>query len=403
MTDPLTPVPSILMLHNRYQYVGGEDVSTAQEVRLLEKKGHHVTLIERSNQEIQSYSPLQKAKLALTTTWNLDSAEWLKTYLQTHPVDLLHVQNFFPLFSPSVHGMAHKLGIPSVQHLRNFRLGCLNTYLYRDYQICEQCVGCNPWRGVAYRCYRGSLLASISLWAMLTVHRQRKTWHKDVDAFITPSQFAANKLVEIGLPAERLFVKPNFIEDPLVDGEVSPYPAVPTFIFIGRLSPEKGVMTLIKAWKLVKQTDWQLWILGNGPLKADLEQFCKEHQLQNVHLYGHRSLKETLQLLQKASMLVAPSDCYETFGRSIVEAFACGRGALVSDIGAPAELVEDGKTGFLIPYQNETVLAERITWCGTSSSVIQEIGRQARQIYLQRYTPDVNYRVVMDIYSQILR
>ena len=243
----------LLMLHNYYQYPGGEDASTQSEVKFLEKAGHSINLIKRDNNQIKRFSRLDTLKLFFSTRWSQQEYLKLQKILQEALPDLVHVQNFFPLFSPSVHAAAKSLDIPTIQHLRNFRLGCLNAYLFRDNQICEACVGKNPWRGIAYRCYRDSLPASLSVWNMVTYNRRRGTWQNDVDAFITPSQFAANKLIEIGIPGDRLHVKPNVTADPLPNQPIPPLPQRPTFLFIGRLSPEKGVMTLLKAWEKLKQ------------------------------------------------------------------------------------------------------------------------------------------------------
>ena len=274
--------------------------------------------------------------------------------------------------------------------------------MFRKGQVCEACLGRNPWRGVMYRCYRNSMPASLGIWQMLTVHRIRHTWHRDVDAFITPSQFAAHKLAEIGLPVEKMHVKPNFVDDPLTGGQVPPFPEMPIFAFIGRLSPEKGVLELLQAWQKVQQPEWQLWIIGSGPQQPILGRLCQEHQLHNVRFHGRCSSQETLDLLQKASMLVLPCRWYETFGRVVIEAFACGRPALVSDIGAVAELVDSNKTGFHVPYTNLNAWVENIRWCGENLTAVEKMGRLARQEYLDKYTPEVNYEYLMQIYQKLL-
>lgn len=396
------PLPSVLMLHNTYQHAGGEDVSTAAEIAILRQAGHRVEFKQWHNDAIKTLTMPQKLALFWQSTWNSASASDVGNALQSFQADLLHVQNFFPLISPSVYSAAKSLDIPVVQHLRNFRLGCLNSYLYRDGQVCEACVGHNPWRGVMYRCYRNSLPASFSLWQLLTIHRLRHTWHRDVDIFITPSQFAAAKLIEIGLPAEKLHVKPNFLPDPLNNEPIPPLPEIPTFVFIGRLSPEKGIRQLLLAWAALRQPDWQLWIVGDGPQRPDLEQFCQEKALQNVTFWGYRPADQMLNLLQKATLLVLPSRWYETFGRVVVEAFACGRAAIVSDLGAIAELVTEGTTGFSVAPNDPSGWVERLRWCGENPIQLGHMSKQARQEYLNKYTPGINYDQLMKIYAQVL-
>jgi glycosyltransferase involved in cell wall biosynthesis len=391
-----------LFLHNYYQYAGGEDVSMSAEIAALRQAGHHVELMQWHNDAIKTMSRREKLNLFWQTVWNPDAKQQVRQTLRGLNADLLHVQNFFPLISPAVYSAAKSLEIPVVQHLRNFRLGCLNVYLYREGHVCEACIGHNPWRGVLYRCYRDSLPASLGVWQMVTAHLLRRTWHHEVDAFITPSQFAADKLVEIGLPAEKLHVKPNFLPDPLIGGQIPPLPAIPTFVFIGRLSPEKGVFQLLKAWAALQKPDWQLWIVGDGPQRPELELLCQDQQLSNVTFWGYRHPAEMLEILQKSSLLVMPSRWYETFGRVVVEAFACGRAALVSDLGAIAELVTDGITGFQVNHAEPTAWVETLRWCGEHPQDLLQMGHYARRAYQEHYTPNVNYRRLIEIYEQVL-
>jgi glycosyltransferase involved in cell wall biosynthesis len=393
----------VVMLHNRYQYAGGEDASTQAEIAILKQFGHQVNYLEEHNNRIKGFRFLDKYQLFFTTAWNSQQTKNLKLKLKTIRPDILHVQNFFPLFSPSVHKAARSLNIPTVQHLRNFRLGCLNGYLYRNETICEACIGKNPWRGVVYRCYRGSLPGSLAVWNMITVNRWRKTWQKDVDAFITPSNFAANKLVEIGIPGDRLYVKPNVTADPLPNQTIPALPQRPTFLFIGRLSLEKGVMTLLKAWEKLNQPEWQLNIVGDGLQKAELVTFTHERNLTNVIFLGHQTKEQVVTAIQAATTVLVPSQWYETFGRVVIEAFACGRAAIVSDLGALAELVKDQTTGFLVPHSNIDAWVERLEWAGTHPLEIAEMGENSRLTYQRNYTPEVNYQQTMDIYERLLQ
>jgi len=391
-----------LFLHNYYQHAGGEDLSMSSEISILRRGGHTVELLKWHNDSIEDLSKIKKIALSWETTWNTSSSKRVTQALRDFNSDLLHVQNFFPIASPSVYSAAHRLNIPVIQHLRNFRLGCLNSYLYRKGKVCEDCLGRNPWRGVVRRCYRKSLPASASVWHMLTFHRFRKTWNHDVEAFITPSQFAATKLVEIGVPANKLYVKPNFIEDPLSDSLIPASPEIPTFLFVGRLSDEKGVMLLLKAWKLLNKRDWKLVIAGSGPELDTLKSFSKEHELTNVEFTGRVQPQQLVKMVQSSTALLVPSQWYETFGRVVIEAFACGRPVIASNIGALAELVQDNVNGFLIEPGSESAWTESIRWCGNNQLSVGQMGLTARALYLKKFTPQKNYQQMIDIYRRVL-
>ena len=402
MSKPL----HIVMIHNRYQYAGGEDVSTDADVQLLREYGHRVTLIEVHNDVIKAFSPFKKLKLFAQTAWNFRVYREMQSQFQKLKPDLVHVQNFFPLFSPSVHAAARYLNIPTIQHLHNFRLGCLNGYLLRNGEICDVCVGHNPWRGVIYGCYRQSEIASFAVWSMITINRWRRTWTQDVSGFITPSQFAANKLKEIGIKGDLLYVKPNVINPPVFNNSESKVFNQPNFLFVGRLSPEKGVLILLEAWAALNRPDWQLTILGDGAEKSKLEQFVTDLGLKNVELLGYLPPAKILKVMQSATAITVPSQWYETFGRVIVEAFACGKPVLASDMGALSEIITSEYNGFLIPSDrpSERVSAwtEKLHWCGTNLKSMQTMGHNAYKTYQESYTTSANYQQLMKIYDSVL-
>ncbi|MBD2178849.1 glycosyltransferase [Pseudanabaena sp. FACHB-1998] len=411
MSKPL----HIVMIHDRYQYVGGEDVSTDADVELLREYGHQVTLIEVHNDIIKAYSQFEKLKLFAQTAWNFQVYREMRSQFQKLQPDLVHVQNFFPLFSPSVHAAARSLNIPTVQHLHNFRLGCLNGYLLKDGKICEACVGRNPWRGVVYGCYRQSVIASIAVWAMVSVNRWRRTWTQDVNAFITPSHFAARKLIEMGIPRDRLYVKPYVINPPnnLHDAEHqdivinSRHRDTVNFLFVGRLSPEKGVINLLKAWAELNRTDWQLNIVGEGDEKLTLQGFVKDFGLTNVQFFGYLPPSKIIEIMQTATAIVVPSQWYETFGRVVVESFACEKPVLASDLGALSELITPEHNGLLISSDRpsdslSSAWAEKLYWCGTNLEALAILGKNASQTYQELYTRSTNYQQLMEIYASVL-
>ncbi|MEM9980255.1 MAG: glycosyltransferase, partial [Cyanobacteria bacterium P01_D01_bin.2] len=233
----------ILSIHNAYQIRGGEDVSTAAEQTLLRNHGHTVDVYEENNDSIKDMGAVQ---LAARTLWSKASYGTVRAKLRAHRYDIVHVQNFFPLISPSVYYAARAENVPVVQTLRNYRLICPNALFFRDGKVCEDCMGkAIPYPGIVHGCYREDRKASAAVASMVTSHRLLRTWPKMVDQYITLTQFARNKMIEGGLPADKIVVKPNFVApEPKVGSGQGGYA-----LYVGRLSVEKGLDTLLAAWK----------------------------------------------------------------------------------------------------------------------------------------------------------
>jgi len=229
---------------------------------------------------------------------------------------------------------------------------------------------------------------------MLTIHRWLKTWQKQVDLCIALTEFARQKFIEGGLPAEKIVVKPNFVNhDPGV-GEVNGRYA----LFVGRLSPEKGVRTLLEAWKKLKCVP--LKVVGDGPLMAEVR--MQAGQLPDVQVLGRCCHREVVDLLKKAKFLVFSSECYEGLPMVIAEAFACGLPVIASRLGAMAEIVEDGKTGlFFTPGDSEN-LAEKVGWLWSRPNEIKRMGKEARKECERKYTAGKNYGVLMEVYQKAI-
>src|SRR5882757_8921508 len=224
----------ILMLHNRYLVPGGEDQSSAAEVALLRGHGHAVEFLEEDNRRVEQ---LGKARTALRTVWSRESYRRIDEKLRGGQFDILHVQNFFPLWSPSVYYAASRNRVPVVQTLHNYRLMCANALLFRDQHLCQECLGrFLPWRGVVHACYRNSRAASAVVASMVGAHKLAGTWRKRVAMYIAVSGFARDIYITGGLPPEKIVVKPNFIHpSPVPGGGGGGYA-----LYVGRLSTEKG-------------------------------------------------------------------------------------------------------------------------------------------------------------------
>lgn len=381
----------ILSVHNKYQIRGGEDESRESEERLLREMGHQVEVYEEDNQHVASLNP---AQMALRTIWSKEAYKIVKQRLQGSTYDIVHVQNFFPLISPSVYYAAKEEGVPVVQTLRNYRLLCPNALFFRDGQVCEDCMGkFIPYPGVLHGCYRESKMASVGVATMLTVHRAMNTWTEMVDLYIALTEFARQKMIEGGLPAEKIAVKPNFVHPVPSLGEGRGGYA----LFVGRLSVEKGLDTLLAAWEHL-DAQIPLKIVGDGPLADQVMAAAK--RLPQVEWLGRRPMTEVHALMGEAAFIVFPSKWYETFGRVAVEAFAKGTPVIAANIGAIAELVDSGRTGLHFHAGDSENLAAQVEWALSHPTELAQMRREARAEFEAKYTAQKNYQRLMEIYNQ---
>lgn len=383
------------MLHNRYQLLGGEDGVFDAECKLLESKGHEVLTYERHNNEIKDYSRLGKLALLWKTVWSSESYRHIKAIIRRAKPDIAHFHNTFPLISPAAYYACKAEGVPVVQTLHNYRILCSMAKFVRNGNICEECIGHPPWRGILHGCYRNSRLQTLPVAAMEWVHNWLKTWVDKVDVYIALTEFAGKKLIEGGLPAHKVVVKPNFLA----------YPPKPSFdhngfaVFLGRLDAVKGLRTLLGAWQGMR--DIPLKIIGDGPLRDELEEKKRRYGLSNIEFLGQLPFEECMKWLRQARFMVMPSLWYEMFPLTIREAFACGKAVLASNLGSMAELVTDGKTGLLFNPGDPQDLAKKARRMLENEEKVIEMGKNARAEFEAKYTAERNYEMLMGIYDRL--
>lgn len=383
---------NILLVHNRYQQAGGEDVAVAAEAGLLERHGHSVLRYEVSNRVIAADRTGSGVATAVRSVWNRRSYAELRSLIRRHGSAVVHCHNTFPLISPAAYYAAHAEGAAVVQSLHNYRLLCVNAQLFRNGGPCEACVGHSPVLGVVHACYRGSRLASAAVGAMLVVHRLAGTWRRHVDRYVVLTEFARRLFVGAGLPADRVTIKPNFVEpDPGLGGHAGEYA-----LFVGRLSLEKGVAILMDAWRQIGGTV-PLRVVGDGPLRPLVEDACQENP--GITYMGFRSGAEVLELMKQATFLVLPSLWYEGFPLVLIEAFSTGLPAVVSGHQSLTEIIAGGELGWRAASGNAADLAAVVRQAWSSRSDVAPRGLAAREAFLDKYSADVNYASLLAIYE----
>ncbi|MCA6122028.1 glycosyltransferase [Bradyrhizobium sp. WSM 1704] len=389
-----TPHPAamrILVAHNYYQQAGGEDEQVAVEVAMLRSFGHEVAQFSLHNNAIDA---MNRLALASRTIWNRSSSLELTRLLRTHRPQIVHFHNTFPLISPAAYWAARAEGAAVVQTLHNFRLCCINAVLFRDGRVCEDCLGkAVPWPGILHKCYRNSLGASSATATMVATHRLLGTWQKAVDVYIALSEFSRGKLLQGGLPADKITVKPNFVYPDPGPGNGNGRFA----LFVGRLSQEKGIETLLAAWRRLRD-DIQLKIVGDGPLAQQVREAAAADG--RIEWLGYKPLDFVHRLLGEAAVLLLTSRCYENFPRVAVEAFAKGTPVIASRLGAMAEIVEDGRTGLHFEPGDADDLAAKVGGLLAHPSELAQMRGAARERFAQNFIAETNHDMLMAIYQR---
>jgi glycosyltransferase involved in cell wall biosynthesis len=385
----------IMLVHNSYRQPGGEDVVCEQEAQLLKRAKHEVVLYQRSNWEADGYRGLRQIQLGARMVWAADSKAEFTRLVEREKPDLVHVHNTFFMISPSIFSVCRELRVPVVHTLHNYRLGCPAATFFRDGHPCEECVEHTLLRGIFHGCYHDSRSATAAVALMLAVHRHRQTWERDVGCYIALSEFARRKFLSAGLPAERVFVKPNFVSP---DPEVRPNRDGDYALFVGRLSKER-VRTLFAAWHHISKTRIPLVVIGGSPQLKDLEAETVRSGLSGVVFRGHLPRSETLSVMRNARFLVFSSEWYENFPVTIAESFACGVPVICSRIGAMEEIVHDGRTGLHFSPGDDKDLATKVEWAWNDPERMREMGKEARHEYETKYTAEKNYPLLMQIYQ----
>ena len=386
----------ILQVHNTYQQRGGEDVVFNAEGRLLFQHGHIVKTLLFDNTEIKTAG--DKLFTGIKSFFSLTSARQLKYYIEHFQPDIIHVHNFFPLASPSVFYTASKYDIPIVFTLHNYRLLCPSANLFHKDKIYENSLKkIFPFDAVYKGVYRDSRVQTFSLALMTALHNVIGTWKHKITKYIALTEFAKNLFVhsQLNIPEDQIIVKPNFVEDCGVGKKEE---REDHFLFIGRLSSEKGIKTLLESASLYP---YKLKIIGDGPLRLEVIQAISEHH--NISYLGFKEKEEIIDELKKCKALIFPSLWYEGMPMTILEAFSTGTPVIASNLGGMAEMIEHDKNGLLFEAGNVYDLFDKILEIEKLPGLSDNYGLNARRAYEENYTPEANYQQLNDLYASLLK
>lgn len=380
----------ILIVHNYYQIPGGEDTVVANEKKMLEDRGHEVILYSRNNSELKEMGKVKRLFLPINTIFNFRTYLEVKRIIRENKIDIVHVHNTLNLVSPSVYYAAVKCKVPVVQTVHNFRLLCPGATFYRDGHICEECVEYGLRCAIKHSCYRGSQLQTLACVISTKIHRLTGIYRKI--NYICLTDFNKDKLLQLQqINPQQVFVKPNFVDSAI---EFVPEERRKNqYVFAGRLDKLKGIDLLLEAWRQMGEPATKLVVCGTGPMEDWCRQFVTKHKV-NVELCGFVPNEEVKHLIAKSKALIFPTQWYEGFPMSIVEAFSVGTPVICSDMGNAGSEVDEGVTGNKFESHSTEELISAVRRCsGLCESTFAE--------YQKKYTEEINYKQLIAVYKKV--
>jgi glycosyltransferase involved in cell wall biosynthesis len=389
----------ILAVHNFYGSAApsGENKAFETETALLERRGHDVRRFVRHSDDLRRMGGLGMVRGAIGTPWNPFAARALQRTVEEFRPDVVHVHNTFPMLSPAIF---HAIGTRAarVLTLHNYRLFCSAAIPMRAGRVCTECLDQRSvLPALRHGCYRGSRIATLPLATSVALHRALGTWTNEVDAFLALSEFQRERMVDAGLPRERVHVKPSFFPG---NPAVVPWSErEPVVVFAGRLTAEKGVESLIRAWQSWGESSPELRIIGAGDLLPELERLAAGAR---VRFLGALPLAATHEQIARARLLVLPSECFEGSPLVLAEAFAFGTPAAVSNVGPLPSIVTDGENGLVFEAGTPSSLLETVRRSWDSPGLLEHLGSDARRVFERLYTEDSAYDILTRTYDAAL-
>lgn len=400
--------PTVLNISQNYYVRGGSDRYFFVMGELLEKHGHRVIpFASRQSQDdettwseyfpeginFQSPSPIDLGRFI----YSRRAAQAMDRLLLDHPVDIAHLQIYYGQLTASILGPLRQAGVPIVQTIHDFKLVCPVYSLMSKGKICEACQGKHFWKGIVNRCNRGSLARSV----LSVAESYASRWLgavDDVDRFISVSGFQRDKLVELGVPAEKITVVHNFIDvDP---NEPEPVPG-DYILYFGRIEQLKGIYTLLDAAK--RAPDVKLVLVGEGDAFDEAGDIIREQRLNNVTLRGFARGEELKQLIRGSLATVLPSEGYDNCPMAVLESLGMGKAVIGSRIGGIPELVDDTQDGFLVTPSDGEDLAERMNWMWNHREEVHEMGLRGREKVINRFNSETHYERIADVYRSVVQ
>lgn len=385
---------NVLIVHNYYQVPGGEDTVVANEKKMLEENGHKVVVYSKNNSELSSYGFLKKLLLPINTIFNISTYSDIQKIIKNEKIDVVHVHNTLNIISPSVYYAALKIKIPVVQTIHNFRLLCPGATFYRDNKICEDCCSKGLICSIKHSCYRGSRVQTLACALSTKIHRVMGIYSKLF--YVCLTDFNKEKLQQLKqIKAEQIYVKPNFVQ-----ANIDPKPFSERknqFVYVGRLDELKGIKILFEAWKKIEDEsaldDTELLVCGTGPLEQWCREFVLAHDLRRIKLLEFVPNNDAIKIISESRAILLPTQWYEGFPMTIVEAVSVGTPVIGSSLGNVGSIIQEGITGYKFDSKSSEALK-----CVLMTSNL-DINNDVYGVYKEKYTKEANYRQLLKCYQ----
>jgi len=385
----------ILCVHNQFRKFAGSDTVAAADAQLLERHAE-VTTYTRNSNEVTQASGFAKLQVAVDTLYSQRTVREITGVVEDFRPDIAYVHNVFPLISPSLYHVLHRLRIPSVHILHDFRLWCANSRFYVNNQVCESCKLGNYWGAIQKRCVQQNLAYS-ALYATSLYANRKMGLLDNIGGYICLTDFAKNVLVQAKVQESKIYVCPNHIDTTLF----TPKSGTGQYaLYLGGLYRDKGVLTVVKAF--AKLPHIPLRVVGTGDAEQEVRDFIATQRLSNIELVGFQSGREKQESLANSLFTIVASHCYENFPLVVLEAFSSGKPVIASSIGALPYIVEHQKTGLLFEPQNSDDLAEKVRWLCDRPAEIDSMGRQARATVEEKYDINLRYNALSSIFTKVI-
>jgi glycosyltransferase involved in cell wall biosynthesis len=385
----------VMQVHNFYRSSApsGEDEVVRSERDLLRAHGVQVFEFERHNDDYAGGLASQ-IRASLSNVWSERSRQALAQVLCQHRPDIVHVHNTFPQISVAAYEACKDVGVPVVQTLHNFRMFCANGLLSRDGQACEKCLTSGVFPGIVHGCYRQSRVATLGISLSALVHRPLQTHARRVQRFIALTEFARQKFIAAGIPADRIGVRGNSLpSDPGAGSGSGGYA-----LYVGRLSEEKGLQIAVDAWSA--HSALELRVVGDGPMEQELRARARGKP---IRFMGRQTRAEVAPLMSEAAMLIIPSLCYEGFPRVFVESLAAGTPVVASRLGGLAEIVREQVDGLLFEPGDAQSLRAAVEALWRDTTLRESMRNRARERFTAEYSPPRAFESLLREYTAASR